>query len=144
MRLYPPALLFGRRPKETITLGGYTIRRGSTIFLSPYITQRNERFFDRPTAFDPERWEAGSPPKLAYFPFGGGAKMCIGEPFARMEGVLVLAALARRWRLRLADEKAVGVGSGMILRPDRPIVMRLDLRQPASSVPKPANAAASS
>jgi cytochrome P450 len=142
MRLYPPALLFGRRPKETITLGGYTIRRGATIFLSPYITQRNERFFERPTAFEPERWEAGSPPKFAYFPFGGGAKMCIGEPFARMEGVLVLAALARHWRLALSNEKAVGVGSGMILRPDRPIMMRLELRQPASSMPQPANAGA--
>lgn len=144
IRLYPPALLFGRRPKETIKLGGYTIRRGSTIFLSPYITQRNERFFERPAAFEPERWEAGSPPKFAYFPFGGGAKMCIGEPFARMEGVLVLAALARRWRLVLSDERAVGAGSGMLLRPDRPILMRLEPRQPAANEPQPVNTAASS
>ena len=87
---------------------------------------------------------SGSPPKFAYFPFGGGAKMCIGEPFARMEGVLALAALARRWRLALSEDRAVGIGSGMILRPDRPILMRLDPRQPASSTPQPANATVSS
>ncbi len=144
MRLYPPALLFGRRPKETVTLGGYTIPRGATIFLSPYITQRNGQFFERPTVFEPERWESGSPPKFAYFPFGGGAKMCIGEPFARMEGVLALAALARHWRLTLSEDRAAGIGSGMILRPDRPILMRPEPRQPASSTPQPANAAVSS
>lgn len=123
MRLYPPALAFARRPKQTLQLAGYTIPRGTTIFLSPYATQRNPRYFDRPASFDPERWRTGSPPKVAYFPFGGGAKMCIGEPFARVEGVIVLAMLARRWRLVLPTEDRVGIGPGMLLNPNRPIWM---------------------
>jgi cytochrome P450 len=123
MRLYPPAAAFGRRATETVELGGYSIPRGARIFLSPYVTHRNPRYFAQPSAFVPERWESLSVPKFAYFPFGAGAKMCIGEPFARLEGVLVLATLARHWRLRLFDEAPVGIASLGALRPDRPIVM---------------------
>lgn len=125
LRLYPPALAFGRRPVADLNLGGYLIPRGSSIFVSPYITQRNARWFVEPAAFVPERWADWEPPKFAYFPFGGGAKMCIGEPFSKLEGVLVLATLARRLRLELVDDAAVGIASSAsILRPDRPIRMR--------------------
>lgn len=129
LRLYPPALAFGRRPLTDITLGGYLIPRGSSIFLSPYITQRNPRWFPDPDAFVPERWLGPPPPKFAYFPFGGGAKMCIGEPFSKLEGVLVLATLARRIRLELVDAATVGIAPGATLRPDRPIHMRPIRRQ---------------
>lgn len=124
MRLYPPALAFARRPKQTLQLAGYTIPRGATIFLSPYATQRNRRYFDHPETFDPERWRSISPPKFAYFPFGGGAKMCIGEPFARTEGIIVLSMLARRWRLVPEGDSRIGLASGLLLNPDRPILMR--------------------
>jgi cytochrome P450 len=99
-------------------------RPGSSILISPYITQRNERWFARPDQFEPERWRDISIPKFAYFPFGGGAKVCIGEAFARMEGVLVLATLARRWRLRRIGEDEIGMRSAVTLRPDRPVWMR--------------------
>jgi cytochrome P450 len=128
LRLYPPALAFGRRPIADVTLGGYLIPRGSSIFVSPYITQRNPRWFPDPDAFIPERWAAAEPPKFAYFPFGGGAKMCIGEPFSNLEGVLVLATLARRLQLRLVSDDAVGIAPGATLNPDRPIVMRPEPR----------------
>jgi cytochrome P450 len=128
LRLFPPAPIFGRRPKEKITLGGYEIPAGSSILISPYITQRNDRWFARPEAFEPERWQGITIPKFAYFPFGGGAKMCIGEPFARLEGVLVLASLARRWRLRSVDAAGVGMQAAVTLRPDRPVWMRANLR----------------
>ena len=124
MRLYPPALAFGRRPIESVTLGGYTIPRGASIFVSPYVTQRNERFYDRPLAFEPERWQTISPPKFAYFPFGGGAKMCIGESFAKLEGVLVLAVLAQHWRLQSASDSQVLPTAGVTLAPERPILLR--------------------
>lgn len=124
MRLYPPALAFARRPKQRLQLAGYTIPRGATIFLSPYATQRNPRYFERPESFEPERWRTISPPKFAYFPFGGGAKMCIGEPFARTEGVIVLAMLARRWRLAPVNEDHLGIAPGMLLNPSRAIWMR--------------------
>jgi cytochrome P450 len=124
MRLYPPALAFARRPKQALELGGYTIPRNASIFVSPYVTQRNPRYFERPEAFEPERWRTINPPKFAYFPFGGGAKMCIGEPFAKAEGVIVLAMLARSWRLALTDDGIVGPAPGMLLNPNRPILVR--------------------
>jgi cytochrome P450 len=124
MRLYPPALLFARRPKQDLDFAGYRIARRQSIFVSPYITQRNEKYFERPDSFEPERWEHQSIPKFAYFPFGGGAKMCIGEPFARLEGVLVLATLAQRWDLDRESEIPVGIANGAIINPDQPIFMR--------------------
>lgn len=133
MRLYPPALAFGRRPIETLTLGGYTIPRGASILLSPYITHRNPRCFDRPDVFEPERWERISPPKFAYFPFGGGAKMCIGDGFARMEGVLALATIARRWSLASTTGESPGVRPGITLNPAQPILLRAKARVPVST-----------
>ncbi len=130
IRLYPPAVLFGRRPKADLTLAGYDIPSGASIFISPYITQRNGRYFSNPTEFEPERWERTEPAKFAYFPFGGGAKMCIGDSFARMEGVLVLASLTRQWRLMLESDENIGVAPSVTLRPDRPMLMRLE-RRPA-------------
>lgn len=124
LRLYPPALLFARRPKSYIQFGGYRIARGQSIFVSPYLTQRNPRYFERPASFEPERWEAISIPKFAYFPFGGGAKMCIGEPFARLEGALALATLAQKWALQRVDEKPIGIGNGAVLNPDQEIRLR--------------------
>jgi cytochrome P450 len=127
MRLYPPALAFARRSKEEIELAGYVIPKGSSIFLSPYVTQRNSRYFDDPLEFRPERWLLYTGPKFAYFPFGGGAKMCIGEPFARLEGVIALAALARRWRLRTINPEPASIGPGFLLRPDKPLQMRVSV-----------------
>jgi cytochrome P450 len=137
LRLYPPALAFARRPKQKLVLGGYTIPRGTSIFLSPYVTQRNPRYFDRPDEFIPERWETISPPKFAYFPFGGGAKMCIGEPFAKLEGVLVLASLARSWQFEWLGASDAKPGLGLLANPDQPVVMRVQARKPAAvrSVP---------
>jgi cytochrome P450 len=126
MRLYPPAPAFGRRPTEKIAIGGYDIRPGSSILMSPYVTQRNERWFVRPEQFEPERWRNSSIPKFAYFPFGGGAKMCIGEAFARMEGVLVLATVIQRWRLRRIGQNDIGMRSAVTLRPDGPLWMRAE------------------
>lgn len=130
MRLFPPALAFARRPKEPVELAGYVIPRHSSIFVSPYITQRNPRYFKRADEFEPERWQLNPPPpKFAYFPFGGGAKMCIGEPFAKLEGVLVLATLARHWAFECTDDRAAGLGSGLLLNPDRQILMKLRTRR---------------
>ena len=130
MRLFPPAPAFARRPKEPVELAGYTIPAGSSVFLSPYVTHRNPAYFERPDEFRPERWEVEpTPPKFAYFPFGGGAKMCIGEPFAKLEGLLVLAALAKTWELAAVDLDAIRPGPDMLLNPDRPMVMKLKKRE---------------
>lgn len=131
LRLYPPAAAFARRPTERMTLGGYVIPRFASVFVSPYVTHRNPRYFPEPLAFRPERWEGTEPPKFAFFPFGGGAKMCIGEPFARAEGVVVLATIAQRWRLAV-DERAVAPAPSALLRPSAPIRAELIQRQAAA------------
>ncbi|MBV8828979.1 MAG: cytochrome P450 [Acidobacteriaceae bacterium] len=128
LRLYPPALAFARRPKKKLRLGGYEIPAGASIFMSPYATQRNARYFERPDDFDPDRWTAPNWPKFAFFPFGGGAKMCIGEPFARMEGVIALAILGRSWQVLSTDSAEAGLANSMLLQPDRILTMQVRSR----------------
>jgi cytochrome P450 len=89
--------------------------------VSPFVTQRNPRNFEDPLTFEPARWAGPAPAKFAYFPFGGGSKMCIGEPFARMEAILVIASIACRYRLRRTDSAPVAPATAALLRPERPI-----------------------
>ncbi len=110
MRLYPPAWAIGRMAKEPFELGGVEIAAKSICIVSPYVMQRDPRWFPEPERFDPQRWtpEArDARPKFSYFPFGGGARVCIGERFAWMEGILILATLAQKWRLRLTAGQRV-------------------------------------
>lgn len=123
LRLYPPASAFGRLVVEPCELGGYTLEGGSGVVISPYVCHRNARFFPEPDRFAPERWAERAWPEFAYVPFGGGARRCIGEAFAHMEAVLVLATFARRLRFERIEREPVGIGSAT-LRPSRPIVVR--------------------
>ncbi len=104
MRLYPPAWMIGRRAIGEYVVGGYTLPPRTLVLVSPYVTQRDARFFPDPERFLPERWtpdfKQGLPP-FAYFPFGGGTRRCIGESFAWMELILVVATIAQQWRFRL-------------------------------------------
>jgi cytochrome P450 len=131
LRLYPPAGSFGRRPREPVVLGGYRFPRGTTIFVSPFVTHRNPRYFADPAAFRPERWDGDPVPKFAFFPFGGGSKMCIGEPFARTEGVLLLATIARRFRLVVNAGAPVVPGPSSLMRPAQRIIARVEPRRAA-------------
>ena len=110
MRLYPPAWAIGRMAKEAFDIGGVEIPAKSICIVSPYVVHHDPRYYPDPARFDPERWTVESKesrPKFSYFPFGGGARVCIGERFAWMEGVLVLATLAQQWRLRLEPYQKV-------------------------------------
>ncbi len=129
LRLFPPAGIFGRRALQKTILGGYEIPQGATVLLSPYITQRNSRYFDKPEEFAPERWEADAPSRFSFFPFGGGAKMCIGEPMARTEGVLILAEIVRRFRLLNATDHKIGINPRVTVVPDRPVILMLQPRK---------------
>jgi len=131
MRLYPPAWAIGRMSKEPFELGGVQIAAKSICIVSPYVTQRDPRWFPDPDRFDPERWtpEAREArPKFSYFPFGGGARLCIGERFAWMEGVLVLATLAQNWRLKLDHAQRVRPLPLITLRSKYGMKMHLESR----------------
>jgi cytochrome P450 len=131
MRLYPPVWGMGRRALAAHTLGGYDIPCGSLVVVSPFITQRDARFFPEPECFRPERWldePAAERPRFSYFPFGGGARQCIGEQFAWMEGVLLLATLGQRWRLRLVPGHRVELNPLITLRPKHGMRMTLHSR----------------
>ncbi|MBI3118994.1 MAG: cytochrome P450, partial [Candidatus Hydrogenedentes bacterium] len=131
MRLYPPVYINGREALEDTTLGGYTIPKGAQIIYSSYVTQRDPRFFPHPERFDPERWRpeiAEKRHKFAYIPFGAGRRLCIGEPFAWMEGVLVLATLGQRWQARLDPAHSVGLDPRITLRPRNGMPMSLHRR----------------
>ena len=132
LRLYPPVPLFGRRTLEPLEIAGYSIPKGASVLLSTYITSRNERYFNDPEGFNPDRWlPAATPPhKFASFPFGGGSKMCIGDVFAKTEGTLILAALARRFRLISESATEMGIaGRGGTLQPATSILLKAELRR---------------
>jgi cytochrome P450 len=119
LRLFPPAWGIGRRALEDYAVGDFVIPARSVVLMSPYVVHRDPRWFPDPLAFRPERWLADNPerPKFAYFPFGGGARVCIGERFAWMEGTLILAAIGQRWRLRLEPGHRVETHARITLRP---------------------------
>jgi cytochrome P450 len=106
MRLYPPTWRLMRRALRDFNVGGYRIPSGALVVVCQYAMHRDPRFFPDPEKFDPERWmpEAkAARPQFSFFPFGGGPRRCLGEPFAMTEGVLLLATLARLWRMRLVE-----------------------------------------
>jgi cytochrome P450 len=128
MRLYPPAWVIGRRALGLCELGGYSLPANTTVLMSQWVMHHDPRYFPDPTRFDPERFRPeakASRPKFSYFPFGGGPRTCIGEPFAWMEGTLLLASLARRWRPQLSVGQVVLPKPGITLRPHRGLPMRL-------------------
>ncbi len=109
MRLHPPVYFFSREVADPVDVAGYPMRPGSQIFLFPYLTQRDPRWFPDPEVFDPWRFEPereSQRPVLAWFPFGAGPRACIGRGFALMEGTLILATVLQNYRLTVAPEQA--------------------------------------
>lgn len=120
MRLYPPAWAMGREALEDVEIGPYRLRKGTMVFFSQYIVQRDARWFAEPERFLPERFSAeakASRPRFAYFPFGGGGRQCIGESFAWMEATLALATIAQRWRVVIPEGQKVELQPKITLRP---------------------------
>ena len=129
LRLWPTIPFMFRRAIGAVPLDevapGVRLRRGEIVALSPWVTQRDARWWEAPETFAPERWlderAASARPRFAWFPFGGGARVCIGEHFATWEAVLILATVAQRWRLRLApDASGGGAARPDLTAPTRP------------------------
>ena len=133
MRLYPPAWAMGRYARADFRLGEFFLPARTTVLMSQFIIHRDPRFFPDPLRFDPERFtpEAKSRrTKLTYFPFGAGVRQCIGESFAWMEGVLLLATLGQKWKLKLVPGHRVEPEPLITLRPKFGMRMQLESRLP--------------
>jgi cytochrome P450 len=130
MRLYPPAWTIGRRALAEWEVAGFTVTEGSLILASPWVTHRDPRWWPDPARFDPLRFtdEAkASRPRFAYYPFGAGPRICVGEQFAWMEGVLILASVLQRWHLELVDGvNEIVPAPSITLRPGGPMRMRVN------------------
>jgi cytochrome P450 len=131
MRLYPPVWMLARRAVEDDVLGGFRVPAGTYVILAPYVTQRHPGHWENPEGFDPERFAPGRAherAKLAYFPFAAGPRKCIGDHFARMEALLVIATLVQRYRLELMPGREVLAEPNLTLRPKGGLPMTLRAR----------------
>jgi len=139
LRLYPPAWGIGRRAIQEFEIGGFRIPAGTNVFILQWVVHRDARFFPDPLRFDPERWRvdpirAGRIPRFAYFPFGGGPRVCIGAGFAMMEATLLLATIAQRYRFTLLPDPPVVPFFTVTLRPRYGLPVRVHARAAAPSL----------
>jgi cytochrome P450 len=128
MRLYPAVWGIGRRAVKDCEIGGYLVPAGSNIFILQWHTQRDPRFFPNPERFDPERWRedpirSGKIPRFAYFPFGGGPRVCVGAAFAMMEATLLLAMMQQKCHLEIVPGHPIDLFPTVTLRPKHGIRM---------------------
>ncbi len=131
LRLYPPAWVMSRRAAEDVKIGEYFVPAGSNVIISPWVTHRDARFFPNPEAFNPDRWSPEfeqTLPKFAYFPFGGGPRICIGNNFALMESAILLASVAQRFDVSLVPGRNVAPLASITLRPAHGVHVRLRKR----------------
>jgi cytochrome P450 len=126
LRLFPPVWGIGRTALQDDEIDGYHIPAGTIVAMSPYVTHRQPDLWPNPEGFDPERWTPEQPvdrPRFAYFPFGGGPRLCIGNNFALMELQLILATVAQRVRLDLVSGHPIALDPGITLRPKHGVLM---------------------
>jgi cytochrome P450 len=134
MRLYSPAWGLGREAIADCEIGGYHVPKGTQVLAIQWVVHRDPRWFEDPEAFRPERWDGDLErrlPRCAYFPFGDGPRICIGNHFAQLEVVLILATIARRYRLVMADDAPLELVASITMRPRRGIKMLVQERQAA-------------
>ncbi len=120
MRLYPPAWAIGRQALEDFELGGYFVRKGTQFLISQWVLHRDPRWWEAPEQFRPERWNdafSRQLPKGTYIPFGDGPRVCIGNHFALMEAVLLLATLAQTYRVAAVPGETLSLSPSITLRP---------------------------
>ena len=131
MRLYPPNRSVGREALNDCEIGDYHVPAGTQLLMSQWVVHRDSRYFDSPEEFLPERWTPEfmrQLPKYAYFPFGGGPRVCIGQDFAMMEAMLVVATMLQRFKLVLVEEQVVEPQPVVLLRPKNGIKVRIEVR----------------
>ena len=129
MRLFPPAWVIGRRALNDDEIGGFKIKKGDNIIMSPYVMHRDPEYWKDPEKFDPDRFsseKAKDRSRYIYFPFGGGPRFCIGSTFALMEMQLLVATIAQQFRLKLSSGHKVEKLPLVTLRPKYGMMMTLE------------------
>ena len=116
LRLYPPAWVITRRTTSDITVDGVLIPAKSLVIVSPWLVHRNQKAWENPNAFQPDRFQNGVP-QLGYIPFGAGARLCIGKEMARLEGSQILAHIATTWNIEAVHTSQVPIDASVTLRP---------------------------
>jgi cytochrome P450 len=137
MRIFPPAWTIGRQAVKDYNIDRYTIASGSIILMSQYVMHHNPKYYPNPELFYPDRWTKkfkSSLPRFAYFPFGGGIRGCVGEPFAWIEGILLLATICSRWKMHHDPSHRVEMRPLITLRPKYGMRIKLERRQETSQV----------
>ncbi len=132
LRVYPPVWALGRAVVSELVLGEYSIPAGSFILMSQYVMHHDPRFYENPDQFNPDRWTKQMQeklPKFAYFQFGGGPRVCVGEPFAWFEGVMVLSTIGRKWRMKHAPRHKVEMLPRITLQPKDGMLMEVSKRR---------------
>jgi cytochrome P450 len=131
LRLFPPSYLIPRQTVEDFQVGDYLLPPGTIVLLSPYLIQRDPRFHPEPEKFNPHGWEShirGINAKYEYFPFSRGPRACIGEPFAWLMGVSVLASVIQHWHIEKADNQPLELLPRINLQPRNGMQMRVHRR----------------
>lgn len=131
IRLYPPSYVMSRQAITNVEVGGFVVRRGETVFISQWVTQRDPRFFPDPLVFRPERWadeQADSIPRYAYLPFGAGPRICIGNKFALQEATLVLATIGQQFRWAIDEKHPIEISAAASLYPTSGLPLLLEPR----------------
>jgi len=116
LRLYPPAWVITRRTLTDLTVEGVLIPANSLVIVSPWLVHRNPKAWENANAFNPDRFQSGSP-QLGYIPFGAGARLCIGKEMARLEGAQILAHIAKTWNIEAIHKSPVPIDASVTLRP---------------------------
>jgi cytochrome P450 len=132
MRLYPPVYTLFREPKVDVRLGGYRVPAGANVMVSQWVLHRSPRYWEDPTAFDPDRFtseRSRGRPRFSYFPFGGGPRHCIGKQFSLLEAKLILGTVAQQFELEYANDEPFDLRGSLTMHPDRPVKMRLCARE---------------
>lgn len=128
MRLYPPAYVLARSALRDTSIGGFPVRKGELVMMAPWLLHRDPRLFEDPLRFDPDRFlpeRETALPRFAYFPFGGGKRICIGNQFALMEGQIILSTIACHLSMELLSRRPVGLQPFITLRPKGGIKVRI-------------------
>ncbi len=131
MRLFPPVYVIGREATTELELGGYRVKPGYTVLMSQWVNHRDQNFFPDPEEFRPERWQDGLAkrlPKFAYYPFGGGQRICVGSTFALIEATIILAAVGQHYRFTVDPDAVIDIKPQITLLPANGIPATLECR----------------